>query len=153
MLTCVVENSVLKPFKNFSSYISQEAASGGDANPGFSIFPAPGRPSGDSNASAPAQSASAQPTPSFSGRGVVLGSVAGQGMVGYQGSANAPSTQQNVREVSGGPNPLTQNSKLVKDHDAKMKEAKKNKEDLENPDEGDQDSKSEEENIDLLNES
>lgn len=138
-------------FKSSPAYVSEGNANG-EANPGFSLFPAPGRPSAESNA--PAQAAAAQPVSPFSGTGVVLGSVASGGMIGYQGSSNAPSIQQNVRVVPSGPNPLTQKSKLVKDHDAKAKEARKDDYDLENPDEGEgHDSKSEEENVDLLNQS
>ena len=134
---------MLKPFKNSSTFISQEVA-----NPGFSVL----APSEISNGSTISQFIFNNSVVPFSGKGVVLGSVVNQDMHRYQGSANAPSTQQNVREVPSGPNPLTEDSKPLENHDVKTEKSQKYNEDLETPDVGNQDSMSEDENIDLLNE-
>jgi hypothetical protein len=130
-------------FKHFSqnpAYISQEAALQSEA-PGFTVsqpsFPAPGQASGDN---APSTN-NVQPVTPFSGTGVRIGSE----MSGYEGSGNANyNSQQNVREVPKVPNPSTQKSKLVKDHNAKNPtvEEVKDEDDLEGKqDENSQDSK------------
>lgn len=129
-----VDKWIFKRFQNYPSYVSAEGALGSDENNGggpiASPFPAPGQPSrqADNESGSNSQQPSAVP---FSGRGVVLGTGT---VTGYQGS-NTNTYQQNVREVPKGPNPLTQKSKLVQEHNARNKgegeESKQNKEEEE----------------------
>jgi membrane associated rhomboid family serine protease len=145
---------VFKPFQNNSAYISPSAAIGEDQQ-AFSIFsrgsfPAPGHPS---SSSSPATS---QPQPQFSafaGRGVSISTSAGSGMYGYQGNvANNNSQNQNIRNVPSGPNPLTQQSKIVKEHNKKNPPPQEDEDgDLEiKGDSSSQLSKGEDEDVDLL---
>jgi len=144
----------MKPFLNHPAYISAESALEGGANPGFSMFPAPGQPSGNNDAEAQPNNSNSNPAQGvipFAGNGVVLGTAIPSG---YQGSANnngGVSYQNNIREVPSGPNPLAQKSKLVQEHNEKNKGAEEAKEseelDNSNPDNTSQNSKNEDEEL------
>jgi hypothetical protein len=126
-------NYIFKHFAQNPAYISQEAAIQNDS-PGFSVFqpnfPAPGQANGGNNGPNSTTAQPSQPVVPFSGTGVRLNS----DLTGYQGSSNATySSQQNVREAPKGPNPLTQKSKLVIEHNTKnpKPEESKDEDDLE----------------------
>lgn len=143
----------MKPFANNPAFISEAASLDAGQSPGFSVFspfPAPGQPSSSQNTNQPAQSNSSngsQPPTAFSGRGISVG----ESRTGYQGGSNSNySSQQNVRDVPKGPNPLTQKSKLVQEHNQKNRgqEEVKEEDDLEaKPDS----SESKDEEEDLIN--
>lgn len=143
-------NYLFEHFAQNPAYISQEAAIQNDS-PGFSVFqpnfPAPGQPGQGNGSNNAPTSNTPQPLVPFSGTGVRLSS----DLTGYQGSSNvAYSSQQNVREAPKGPNPLTQKSKLVIEHNAKnpKPEEAKVEDDLEGKgDSNSQNSKNEDEEL------
>ena len=116
----------MKPFSEYPSFVSDAAAldgSAGGASGDVGMgFPAPGVPQRqqERDEESSGNNTSSPPVAAFSGSGVVLGSSMPANMGTY-------TVQQNIRDVPSnvandtpkGPNPLTQKSKLVQEHNAK----------------------------------